>query len=100
MSRHSRPMESGFSACSNHRMGRMTLPDSSDRLIRLGLVAALLVGIAVRVLPVVSSPLPLGDGGLFWSMVEDIRANGLLPPETTHYNGIDIPFLYPPLGLL
>lgn len=78
----------------------MTLPDSSDRLVRLGLVAALLVGIAVRVLPVVSSPLPLGDGGLFWSMVEDIRANGLLPPGTTHYNGIDIPFLYPPLGLL
>ncbi|MDQ4034392.1 MAG: hypothetical protein M3153_00535 [Chloroflexota bacterium] len=72
---------------------------SDDAVVRLGFAAALLVGVIVRVLPVVSSPLPVGDGGLIMSMIDDIRGAGLLPPATS-YNGLEIPFLYPPLALM
>ena len=71
-----------------------------ERLLSLGLMAAVTLGTIVRLLPVFTSPLPVGDGGLFAAMIDDIRANGLLPPDTTSYNGLGIPFLYPPLGLM
>ena len=32
-------------------------------------------------------------------MVRAIQANGLRIPATVQYNGINIPFAYPPLGL-
>jgi hypothetical protein len=49
---------------------------------------------------VLASPLPLGDGGLFMAMIDDLRASSLALPATTSYNGQDIPFLYPPGALL
>jgi hypothetical protein len=41
---------------------------------------------------------PLGDGGLFAAMINAIKANHYLLPETVSYNNIEIPFAYPPLG--
>jgi hypothetical protein len=67
---------------------------------RRGLLAAVLVGILVRLLPIVWAGGVVGDGGLFHAMVEDIRAAGMTLPTTTTYNGLDIPFTYPPAGLL
>ena len=67
---------------------------------RLGLSAALALGVLVRLLPVLGAAGPVGDGGLFHAMVYDIRAAGLAVPSTTSYNDLEIPFVYPPLGLL
>ena len=71
---------------------------SSTERLALGVIVGL--GVLVRVLPVLSAAAAVGDGGLFHAMVEDIRAAGLAIPETTSYNRLDIPFVYPPLGLL
>lgn len=70
-----------------------------DRFVRLGLFTAILVGVIVRALPVLASQMPLGDGGLFMAMIDDIRQAGFPPPERMSYNGLDIPFVYPPLAL-
>jgi hypothetical protein len=54
----------------------------------------------VRVVPALTSGgFPLNDGGLFYTMAGDLRANSFLIPATTSYNGGDIPFAYPPLGI-
>jgi hypothetical protein len=64
------------------------------------LAAAIAIGASIRLYPMISSSgFPTGDGGLFFSMVRDLRANHLALPEYTSYNHGHIPFAYPPLGL-
>lgn len=70
---------------------------SIDRLA-LGVIVAL--GLVVRIVPILSAATAVGDGGLFLSMIDDIRAAGLSVPATTSYNELAIPFVYPPLALL
>jgi hypothetical protein len=60
---------------------------------------AVALGALVRVLPVAGAPAAVGDGGLFYAMVGDIRSAGLMLPHVSSYNGLDIPFVYPPLAL-
>jgi 4-amino-4-deoxy-L-arabinose transferase-like glycosyltransferase len=68
--------------------------------VQLGLVtAAIGIGVLVRFAPVLAADFPLHDGGLFASMIDDIRRSGFILPVTTTYNGGEIPFAYPPLGL-
>lgn len=62
------------------------------------LTAALGIGLYVRILAVGGADFPVNDGGLFWVMIEEIRANGYRLPATTAYNGWGLPFAYPPLG--
>jgi hypothetical protein len=69
-----------------------------SRAERLALVAVVALGTLVRLLPVIGAAGPVGDGGLFYAMVEDIRAAELSLPTTTSYNALDIPFVYPPAG--
>lgn len=69
------------------------------RTERLFLVAALGLAILVRVMPVASAAGAVGDGGLFYAIVDDIRAGGLSLPDAIAYNGLNIPFVYPPLSL-
>jgi len=76
----------------------------ADARMRYGggtLLAGLAIAIAatVRLGPILIAPFPLGDGGLFATMADDIRAAGFGLPATTSYNGGGIPFAYPPLGL-
>jgi hypothetical protein len=52
----------------------------------------------VRIFHVLSSPFPLGDGGLFLLMTEKLQADQFALPTTVAYNGLSIPFAYPPLG--
>ena len=61
---------------------------------------ALVLGLSmvVRFVHVLSSSFPLGDGGLFLLMVQRLKANGYAIPEHLTYNGVTIPFAYPPLG--
>jgi len=64
----------------------------------LFLFAALLFGAVVRFVPAASSGFPLNDGGLFYTMIRDLKANHFILPQFTTYNFVDIPFAYPPVG--
>ena len=63
------------------------------------LAALVAVGAVVRFAPAIGAGFPVGDGGLFAAMIGDIRDAGFALPAFTSYNGGDIPFTYPPLGL-
>lgn len=62
------------------------------------LFTALLFGAIVRFWPVITNGFPLNDGGMFYTMIRDLKANGFALPQFTTYNQADIPFAYPPLG--
>ena len=62
-------------------------------------VLVLGVALAVRFAPVLAADFPLNDGGLFGVMSDDLRANSFRLPAQTSYEGIGIPFAYPPVGL-
>ncbi|HEX2767524.1 MAG TPA: hypothetical protein VHR55_12915 [Candidatus Limnocylindria bacterium] len=71
-----------------------------SRAERLVLLGALALGVFVRLYPSFGADGPIGDGGLFYAMVEDVRRAGLGIPATTSYNELGIPFVYPPLAIL
>ena len=60
---------------------------------------ALVFGSAARLLPVLAAEMPVNDGGLFYSMAQEIQAANFALPAFTTYNHAEIPFAYPPLGL-
>lgn len=64
----------------------------------LGLALVVALGTAIRAYGVLSADFPLNDGGLFHRMVLDLQASWPALPETTTYNGIAVPFAYPPLA--
>lgn len=41
---------------------------------------------------------PIVDGGLFYTATQTIQENSFHLPAFVHYNGLEIPFAYPPLG--
>ncbi len=55
-------------------------------------------GLGLRLLVPMLAEFPLNDGGLFYTMILDLEANGFSIPATTTYNLSQIPFAYPPLG--
>jgi len=74
-------------------------PDDTDTAAAVfGVALALMAGGIVRVLPFFATDFPLNDGGLFGIMIQDLVDNGFLLPGSTSYNGLDIPFAYPPLA--
>ena len=70
----------------------------SDDIGKLLFIAALIFGALVRLQPASSVDFPILDGGLFYQMVEAIKANGMRLPLFVEFNGLQIPFAYPPLG--
>lgn len=70
----------------------------TDRLTMLALLVAIGLGTLVRVLPFLGTDFPLNDGGLFLSMTRELQAAGYVIPETTGYNGLEIPYVYSPMG--
>jgi hypothetical protein len=72
--------------------------DTDSTAAWFGVGLALVLGTIVRVLPMLGTDFPLNDGGLFGSMIQDLVDAGFLMPASTTYNGLDIPFAYPPLG--
>jgi hypothetical protein len=52
----------------------------------------------VRALPVATADFPLNDGGLFYAMTRDLQDSAFVLPAYASYNGLDIPFAYPPLA--
>lgn len=72
---------------------RMKIPGNAHVL----LIAAL--GAVLRVAPGWIAGFPVNDGGMFLSMIRDLRSSDFLLPRITSYNFADIPFAYPPLGI-
>lgn len=66
--------------------------------IGLILGVAIIFGVFVRFLPGLMAGFPLNDGGMFLSMIRDLESSGYTLPEFTSYNGLNIPFAYPPFG--
>jgi hypothetical protein len=64
----------------------------------LFLFTALLFGAVVRFVPAASNGFPLNDGGMFFTMIRDLKANHFILPQFATYNFVDIPFVYPPIG--
>lgn len=59
---------------------------------------AVLFGVAVRLGYLMRTDFPINDGGLFYTMIRDLQANGYRLPVYTSYNQANIPYAYPPLG--
>lgn len=57
-----------------------------------------LFGLITRLFPALMAGFPLNDGGMFMTMIRDLRLNGFRLPAFTSYNLAGIPFAYPPLG--
>ncbi len=74
------------------------LKTETERLNILILVFGLLLGAYARFLPTIMVGFPVTDGGLFYAMVKAIQAGHYSLPTFVEYNGISIPFAYPPLG--
>lgn len=64
------------------------------------ILLATLAGAIVRVAPVLRADFPLGDGGMFASIVDEIRRTGDLIPTWITYNNLNAPFGYPPLSFV
>lgn len=64
-----------------------------------GLAGILGLAFLLRLSLIMRSDFPLNDGGLFYQMVQDLKANGYAIPAFTSFNDAGIPFGYPPLTL-
>lgn len=70
----------------------------TKRLYRQALTLAFVLGVFVRLFPVLTADFPLNDGGLFFTMSEDLQRSGYVLPEYTTYNHSQLPFAYSPLA--
>src|SRR5512138_1284119 len=61
-------------------------------------VAATIFGGWVRLLAPSIAGFPVNDGGLFYNVLVQMRDDALRLPGIVHYNGLQVPFAYPPLG--
>ncbi len=59
----------------------------------------LVLGLYARCFRCWTSPLPFGDGGLFFKMIEALIRHKFALPAYVNYNGEAIPFAYPPFGI-
>lgn len=55
-----------------------------------------MMGTYLRVSIVLQSEFPLNDGGLFWTMTQNLIQNNFVIPKYTTYNLAQIPYIYPP----
>ena len=71
---------------------------SSDEVGYLLLLAALIFGSWFRIYPPMLAGFPINDGGLFLASIQALQKNDYVLPAYVQYNGLDIPFAYPPLA--
>lgn len=65
---------------------------------KLLLLFSILIGGWLRFTPVMHSSFPINDGGMFYTLIDDLLKNGFAIPAATTYNQSGLPFVYPPLG--
>ena len=63
----------------------------------LFLLLFVLFGGWLRFAPTILAGDVINDGGMFYSMAQDLHENHYILPETISYNGLNVPFAYPPL---
>ncbi|MBI1795140.1 MAG: hypothetical protein HYR70_13265 [Chloroflexi bacterium] len=67
----------------------------------IGILIAMLATIFggwVRLFAPAIAGFPINDGGLFYVMMRAVRENNFQLPAYVQYNGLNIPFAYPPFG--
>lgn len=72
---------------------------SQEDIGRLIALWAVLIGAFLYLYQPWLAGFPINDGGLFYSMIRAIQQNGFHLPFQVEYNGLSIPFAYPPLAL-
>ena len=78
-------------------MTKLRIPDQREAGILMAM-AATIFGAWLRLFIPAIAGFPVNDGGLFYVMIRAIQQHGFQLPPYVHYNGIEIPFAYPPLG--
>lgn len=71
---------------------------TNDETGILFFIAALLFGGWFRIHPALTVDFPINDGGLFLRMIETIKDNRFHLPTLIEFNGLEIPFAYPPFA--
>jgi len=71
---------------------------SNDDIGILFFLAALIFGGWFRIYPALMTGFPINDGGLFYKMIEAVQLSNFQLPVYVEYNGLQIPFAYPPLA--
>jgi hypothetical protein len=62
------------------------------------LIVVIAAVVAFRVYLLAATDFPINDGGLFYAFVQGIARTFPALPESVSYNGLTIPFAYPPLA--
>jgi len=71
---------------------------SQDDVGKLLALTGIIFGIWIRLVPPLLAEFPINDGGLFFIMLQSLIQNGFALPDQIFYNGLSIPFAYPPLA--
>ncbi len=56
------------------------------------------LGATVRIPVIMNSSFPANDGGMFMQAIVQLKANHFVLPMYLHYNGLTLPYAYPPIG--
>ena len=76
-----------------------TADDGTERRMAIVLLAMVVAGaLAQRVFLLVATDFPINDGGLFFAFVKAVAATFPHLPDNIRFNGLVIPFAYPPLS--
>lgn len=78
-----------------HRQTTQLTPDELGSLI---VILAFILGVWARIMPTYLAGSPINDGGLFYQALQALVANNFRIPGYIEYNGLQIPFVYPPLA--
>src|SRR5512145_855480 len=71
---------------------------TGEELATLILLATLIIGSWLRLNPAAMAGFPMNDGGMFYTMIQDLRQNNYALPAYTTYNNLNIPYTYPPVA--
>lgn len=75
---------------------KTTITTREWTLLILGI--AIFGGLIVRFFPGLQTGFPPNDGGMFLSMIRDLKTSHYVLPKFTSYNHLQIPYAYPPFG--
>lgn len=103
MSRSATAPKIGIDSRSTGRLASITstreesiFASNTAYLIALALV--FVFAAIVRLYFVMTASFPLNDGGMFMQAIIDLQHSHFMLPQYIHYNGLPIPYAYPPLG--
>jgi len=77
-------------------MQKLRTPNQEETGVLLAMLATIFGGWVRLFIPAIAG-FPVNDGGLFYVMVRAVQENNLHLPTYVHYNGLNVPFAYPPL---